>query len=131
MMQLKNIEEINVTREGGLFVPVEVRLPEKQAAIVEILLDLQQDEEITGYEIVKRSNGAIPLGGIYTHLDRLEGKGIIVSRIVVIQKHKGAQTPKRMVRLKNKLAIRRKTDGPSIKTNPQTEETHAGMQPAL
>ena len=76
--------------------PNEIRLSPKQALIVGMLA--RNGGEMTGYELVKASGNELTLGGIYTHLDRLERKGVILSHIEVVEEGV-RRLPKRFVRL--------------------------------
>jgi hypothetical protein len=89
----------------------EVSLPAKQALIVDILL--RKGGVATGYDIVKASDGELTLGGVYTHLNRLEGKGIIESDYSVTE-DAGHRMPKRKVRLRAGVARKEEgaTEGP-------------------
>lgn len=72
-------------------------LPLSQAIIVAILE--RKGGAADAASIIEASAGKLTLGGIYTHLNRLERRGIIESDYSVVVGVSGHRMPRRYVRL--------------------------------
>lgn len=85
------------------FTPSEPRpivLDEAQANIVTIIFNAG-GEPLTGYEIVRRSGGALNINSVYVQIDKLVALGILHSNYEVTLSGAKPKLPKRFITLSN------------------------------